>query len=213
MRSQLYFKGYSAPSGSSFIRRKCFTLLRCHRVAKQCFVKAQVTVIFTVISTLPLCPRGRRQAGQANGCCWEWCCPSWFNACPANIARRHQLQINIISPHMTRMCKEHCTNDLRVLSFPNVHTTRNKLWLKLAHDSSLFSAATLISSNHLLSSPVFPSPLPPHLPCLDNITAYYFSYFHPSLFPYRPVSQAVMCDLELSLTLWVLGTGVRWLVY
>lgn len=63
-----------------------------------------------------------------------------------------------------------------------------------------------------LSFPFF-SLHPPHRSCLDNITAYYFSYFHPSLFPYRPVSQAVMCDLELPLTLWVSGTGVRWLVY
>lgn len=49
--------------------------------------------------------------------------------------------------------------------------------------------------------------------CLDNIAAYYFSYFHPSLCPYRPVSQAVMCDLELSLQLWVSSVEVRWLVY
>lgn len=70
---------------------------------------------------------------------------------------------------------------------------------------------------HLLKSLSSPSLFfflhPPHRSCLDNITAYYFSYFHPSLFPYRPVSQAVMCDLELPLTLWVSGTGVRWLVY
>ena len=67
-------------------------------------------------------------------------------------------------------------------------------------------------------------PSSPHIPpssssssssssCLDNITAYYFSYFHPSLCPYRPVSQAVMCDLELSLRLRVSSVGVRWLVY
>lgn len=60
---------------------------------------------------------------------------------------------------------------------------------------------------HLLSPPPFlPAPL---LSCLDNITAYYFSYFHPSLCPYRPVTQAVMCDLELSLLLWVWSVGVR----
>lgn len=73
------------------------------------------------------------------------------------------------------------------------------------------------SHPHLLTSPSPPSSLPPHPPplpsCLDNITAYYFSYFHPSLCPYRPVSQAVMCDLELSLPLRVLGVGVQWLVY
>lgn len=58
---------------------------------------------------------------------------------------------------------------------------------------------------------LFFSPL--SISCLDNITAYYFSYFHPSLCPYRPVSQAVMCDLELSLQLWVSSVEVRWLVY
>ena len=63
--------------------------------------------------------------------------------------------------------------------------------------------ATLISSSSSSSSSS----------CLDNITAYYFSYFHPSLCPYRPVSQAVMCDLELSLRLRVSSVGVRWLVY
>ncbi len=79
---------------------------------------------------------------------------------------------------------------------------------------SHFSAATpaaLISSHHLLSLPLFYTP--PLLSCLDNITAYYFSYFHPSLCPYRPVSQAVMCDLELSLQLWASSVGAPWLVY
>lgn len=66
--------------------------------------------------------------------------------------------------------------------------------------------------HHLLTSPSFTSSSP-LLSCLDNITAYYFSYFHPSLCPYRPVSQAVMCDLELSLQLWVLSVEVQWLVY
>lgn len=72
---------------------------------------------------------------------------------------------------------------------------------------------------HLLTSPPLPPPSPTSTSssssssCLDNITAYYFSYFHPSLCPYRPVSQAVMCDLELSLRLRVSSVGVRWLVY
>lgn len=99
-----------------------------------------------------------------------------------------------------------------------------KTWIKLLMCSSCWKSwhhhvVLFFCSHschpHLLTLPPLPSsiPPPPLLSCLDNITAYYFSYFHPSLCPYRPVSQAVMCDLELSLRLWVSGVGVRWLVY
>lgn len=61
------------------------------------------------------------------------------------------------------------------------------------------------SGFHLqLYIPLPREPPPPHL---DNITAYYFSYFHPSLCPKQPVTQAVMCDLDLSLRLPVRSEG------
>lgn len=68
-------------------------------------------------------------------------------------------------------------------------------------------------SPHLPKSPSFHvshqahHSLPPPL-YLDNITAYYFSYFHFFLCLFRAVSQAVMSDLELSLMLGLGSNGL-----